>query len=359
MSDTLDMRFTRLLSRTNSYGTLSCRDPRDRIYSLLCIRSDGDDLAINPDYSDANTVERLHLHTSVQILRTAPDLSLLGQACRFNQKDDLPSWVLSPSSNFRVNGLTPGFVPHARASLKHRPTFSANNSVLALQGSCVDVVKLVTPKVNSPERNLIGPMTALRIAAVTQCLSALVVVMSDVGVTVPHAAALWRTMRGVHRGLVSDTDQPIELAAGSLCSEIRSWAHKLRTFSSTLPSHTEETLAACGNLVQTLHEAIDSPLRGSAQSAMTLIEEELGFLRVLSEGVVFCVTQQGRIGIVQNEPMPGDVLAALEGADRLFTMRPEDRRYRLTGGAYVDGFMNGEYYVNVDPDEVDKIIELV
>jgi hypothetical protein len=60
-----------------------------------------------------------------------------------------------------------------------------------------------------------------------------------------------------------------------------------------------------------------------------------------------------------NQAEKGDLVAAFEGTDRLFILRPAGERYRLVGDAYVDGLMEGEAYEGLDPDEVDYDIELV
>lgn len=73
---------------------------------------------------------------------------------------------------------------------------------------------------------------------------------------------------------------------------------------------------------------------------------------------MFCVGKNGRIGILQNGTMVGDVVTAFEGADRLFVLRPEGSRYRLVGGAYIDGLMNGEFYADINPYDIDEVIEL-
>jgi hypothetical protein len=62
-----------------------------------------------------------------------------------------------------------------------------------------------------------------------------------------------------------------------------------------------------------------------------------------------------------NEVAKGDVVAAFEGAERLFILRPVavTGKYRVVGDAFIDGLMNGEAYEGLDPDDVDYDIELV
>ncbi len=79
----------------------------------------------------------------------------------------------------------------------------------------------------------------------------------------------------------------------------------------------------------------------------------------LVHGRSFCVTEKGRVCNAMNQAMQGDVVAALQGSDRLWILRPVGDRHRLVGDAYVEGLMSGEAYEGVDPDEVDHDIELI
>jgi hypothetical protein len=82
-------------------------------------------------------------------------------------------------------------------------------------------------------------------------------------------------------------------------------------------------------------------------------------IRSVIKGRSFCLTESGRICNAMNQPEKGDLVAAFEGADRLFILRPVGEKYRLVGDAYVDGLMEGEAYEGLDSDDVDYDIELV
>jgi hypothetical protein len=82
---------------------------------------------------------------------------------------------------------------------------------------------------------------------------------------------------------------------------------------------------------------------------------------LLLRGRSFTVTDNGLVCNVMNEVRQGDVVAAFEGADRLYVLRPtvSGTQYRLVGDAWVDGLMHGEAYEGLDPDEVDCDIEII
>jgi hypothetical protein len=71
------------------------------------------------------------------------------------------------------------------------------------------------------------------------------------------------------------------------------------------------------------------------------------------------VTQQGRICNAMHEVLPGDTIVVFQGGDRLYIVRPVGDKYQLVGDAYVSGFMSGEAYDGLDPDDVDDEIQLI
>jgi hypothetical protein len=82
-----------LLRRQNLKGNLTfserlgCRDPRDRIFALLGIYGDNDQLGIDPDYSEHNTLSQHFRSTSVRIFSNTTDLWPLVLACRYDHSD--------------------------------------------------------------------------------------------------------------------------------------------------------------------------------------------------------------------------------------------------------------------------------
>jgi hypothetical protein len=60
-----------------------------------------------------------------------------------------------------------------------------------------------------------------------------------------------------------------------------------------------------------------------------------------------------------HEVKQGNAIAALQGGDRLFILRPVSAKYRLIGDAYIHGMMFGEAYEGLNPNDVDYDIEIV
>ena len=59
----------------------------------------------------------------------------------------------------------------------------------------------------------------------------------------------------------------------------------------------------------------------------------------------FCSTKEGRIGLVPNVCLKGDLVALFLGADVPFVIRPVDARlFVVVGECYIHGIMNGEAF---------------
>ena len=70
-------------------------------------------------------------------------------------------------------------------------------------------------------------------------------------------------------------------------------------------------------------------------------------------------TCDGRFFNAMHIVRAGDCIVALQGADRLFAIRPVGSSYELVGDIFVDGLMHQEAYGDRDPDTLDYAINLV
>jgi hypothetical protein len=60
-----------------------------------------------------------------------------------------------------------------------------------------------------------------------------------------------------------------------------------------------------------------------------------------------------------NAVQGGDIIAAFEGSRVLWTLRPVGDKYRLIGDIWVDGLMQGQSYIGLNPEKVDYEIEII
>ncbi len=337
-------------------------------------------LNIDVDYSVPT--RRVFLEISVKNLQAYPDLTLLAYASRWiNSKafsEDrsessnstlIPSWALKPS-HLVTDATNISFIctPHPRSLISGRPPrFFSECSVLVLRGRFLDSISLSTLVNSHPEVLGSNVLQYSLVQAICKRLKVWLEVFQHLGITIQSAAGLCRAFIAdptwtptPQNGL--STEQSAAFHFWSWC---RGFANSTREYGSELGPEVTLLFKQCDALIRELAAQIggivnldsfqaNDPLTHREQAA----HDDL-FPRVLYSGRSFCVTLNGRVCSAMNQPEKGDQIAAFEGADRLFILKPVRERYRLIGEAYVDGLMKGEAYEGLDPDEVDYDIELV
>lgn len=123
----------------------------------------------------------------------------------------------------------------------------------------------------------------------------------------------------------------------------------------------EPILDKCAELIIKLGSLCPSVVR-DPNTGLERTEVEAGLFfadRVSLRGRSLCCTKAGRICNTMHSTEHGDLIAAFQGANRLYVLRPVGEKYRLIGDAYIDGLMYGEAYDGLNYEEVDYDIEIV
>jgi hypothetical protein len=359
----------KLLENIGWYWTLKCRDPRDRIYALMAISSDITKLCIVPDYSNANTVSRLFTTVTAHILRDEQDLATINLACFFDNSSNPhhPSWALNvPRSDDLIpsNLASIYYSPHPRREVSLPPRLNYEDLALTLNGRLLDRVRMSTPPVYYPNLVLAEEDYMKPVSAMLQNLSQILLAL---GISIENTAALSRVMVNTPMWTSFATASGSSISGFSFhfWSYFRSLAYWLVKASArfgtkilnlsqfeavvqsmaTLPGIARDgkNVYSCGDPLSDQEDEADDTIRA--------------MLRV--QGRSLCITEGERICSGMNEVREGDVVAALDGGHTLYILRPVGDRYRLIGDAHVDGWMFGEAYEGLDPDEVDYDITLI
>jgi len=362
---------------------LQCWDARDRIYALLAISRDTDVLEIVPDYSAS--LYSVFLKTSVSILQIFHRLEPLVHALRWVRNASepgnlrlvaalgfaatLPSWALRPSTPLDARNLVfQAFKPHPRTFFRIKPSnFRLDHCVLILKGRILDSIAMSSPTflatpLNSLELDVSRLTTEARLMLHWRAM------LLYLGLTTRNVASLcrvivatphWVPIRQVGRS--SDESATFQFVCTCRALVL---SHLSRPFSVThdIKALIKQCSSFVQELVKTFPDDQPNPQRFTADTPLTPQQVEAAndlVVAVLYRGRSFCVTDGGRLCNAMHDPQKGDVVAAFQGGDRLFILRPVGHRFRLVGDAFVDGWMEGEAYEGLDPDEVDYDIELV
>jgi hypothetical protein len=376
-----------LMSNMARYESQHCCDQRDRVFSLLAISYDATRLGITPDYS--TSIRRVFHDASIRILQTDSTLKILIFACRWGggkagsedqSEDSDPTIITSSPSSWELRPPPPMFpsyiwfdacTPHPRTSrLRLPPRYLLNYAVLVLKGRFVDRISTTTPVTFLSESTVVGRVDLSWIQCAVHRWARFLRVLQHLGTTVQNAARLARAIAcdptwpsPPQDGLSVD-----ESFAFTFLSYYRFEVDVIRTHCASVDLDVSDVVpelkewdTQMQELAAQLSKAIDL---GSFHPSTPISPQEYIAVnelvsRAIENGRSFCATENGRVCNAMNQPEQGDLVAAFEGSDRLFILRPVGKRYRLVGDAYVDGLMEGEAYESLDPDEVNHDIELV
>lgn len=306
---------------------------RDRVYGLLGLASDGDELGIVPDYSGTSTAEVL-----IQVARaivergrpspttgSLPPLSALRYAQfpktgpgdmdkEITNRVTLPTWVSAWGNN-----LTESFAdiyvvdrPYAPCgnSSKAEVVPTSNSNVLGLRGYFVDVIE---------ERGNYVPRRALDWKEFVDSMRCLWLMSYNkkppvYRTALRHEESLWRTPIGdIMHGGRRATSTDIE--------EYRRFEQHARDLVQDFSRHSP--------LEWIRSVTLDYTIR---------LQNMVGRRPYL--------TKKGYLGMCPSNSEPGDLVVVFYGDRVAYVIRPApehgEGRYTLVGEAYCDGIMDGE-----------------
>ncbi|KAF2110665.1 heterokaryon incompatibility protein-domain-containing protein [Lophiotrema nucula] len=385
-----------LVANLAAYQDLACTDPRDRIYALLGISSDATELNIKPDYSAS--VENVFRQASTAILRNSPDLIFLAYACRWGTSAVLSALLDSSLCSWSYNFVRPyekeatilpfgTSTPHPLQKLTGPPRFeSSHGRILVSKGRIIDGFSYTTPPTFYGLSFLFGSIDEDSARTLSLLLKNWSDLLLYAGITVRSAAALLGCL--VADPSWSPPPSAFALVPSNISAEPRDEEQQrqlellyafyfvclfhllldmLREIAKAIEKDHLKTVAPYEDFLEKLHAAFGEthPFDFSHPREVQSLEDldrarsvwEVAYCR----GRSFCVTKEGRLCSGMNNIETSDVVAALQGGDRLFVLRPVPGQtfYRLVGDAYVDGLMQGEAYEGLDPKEVDYDIRIL
>ena len=321
-------------------------DPRDRIFALLGLATDSSKSVIIPDYT--NTTRSVYIKTMGYLLyQTAEPLKLLyGAGIGLERKTpDLPSWI--PDWSFTSRSPF-GDMKDLTNANKSSIRLSKDLTTLYLDGKIFDEVEYLSSVYES--RNDRDPIYEL----VKEWLA-------DVDRFAVHARdpyhtgerrseALFRTIVGNH--LSDGTNDP---PTDQQCREdYAALKRYLAIFPLWLRLMKEVAKVTKG-------EDLDRKVKKS-EDLMLGLQSQFNRISYFIGGSSgerrFCVTKEGRMGLVPKGCEIGDLVCIFTGSRVPFLLRQETETksssYELVGSCYIHGVMDGK-----ETDQESKEIILV
>lgn len=275
-------------------------DPRDKVYSVLSLADDRDDLGLEVDYTC--TAEHLYTTTATKLVQAKPTVDIL-YSCLYVKSLALPSWVPDWSHwQFGSHGATldRGYC----ASESTVPEVRVEGTKLQVAGCLVDEIVYVGEPIGQHYAHL------------------------ERGIP-ERKAWLLEEYAGVCRQL------GVEPYPGDEDVVDAFW----RTLIGNITLYEETAEANC----QALYNAhLEYDGEGSSTETTAMAREYCDAVRRRSRYRRLAVTKKGYIGAVPMTAETGDWVSMFQGATLLFTVRPKGPDYTYFGHAYVHGLMSGK-----------------
>lgn len=301
-------------------------DPRDRIFGLLGLATNGEEILLEPDYTAS--IQDVYIGSTRHLLTQDDSLGLLHVAGTGYPRSvaDLPSWVPDWTSipsifHFGVNADMAGY--HAAGDSKANIRADSDSLCIALKGCLIDSVKIVCAKALPTichddfqtfkrEQEKIQRWTkhSMLLAALYKSLPA----------DEEWQDVYWRTIIG-------------NISAGGT-PVTPDFAVYFDCFLATIQGYIDSD-----SHLQ-FHDSIPNEvIRGARQFTNT-------FKACGPERVLFA-TKRGYIGLAPPETLEDDLICIIFGTATPFILRKslgadEKEAYTLIGECYIHGLMNGE-----------------
>jgi hypothetical protein len=317
-----------LLTNIEWYETLVCQDPRDRIYALLSISEDSDQLNIIPSYHEP--IGSVYIHTTIKLLRSMKTLQILEYTSTLDNlsDDELPSWSLNPRSSDESSAEWLGQVPSKLGDEMIR--FEDDNTVLVFLGQIVDRISVVTPPIRYPISGLFNESTVESFQCDCGFLSNLLNILEHAG---PRAQSAGRPARVIFPNQSWDDDT----AAFNLWFHLRATLQEVDIFAGKNSMDRPPIADATDDMISTLTPMVGGQLGDFYSEDVRQANALLGLQR--THGRSLCVTESGKMCNATGKTAVGDVIALMHGASVPFVLRPTGDCFKCEGTAYIQEFM--------------------
>jgi hypothetical protein len=324
-------------------------NPRDKIFALLGLATDDSSRLIIPDYR-AST-RSVYIKTMHYLLRQAkePLVLLYGAGIGLQRKIlDLPSWVPDWSCVLRSQYEPEKYSPNS--TTKSSVRFDEDLTTLRLDGKIFDKIVHLGPVNKIMDMGIAHSDEPMIVRKWLVDMERLAVHAKDPYHNgEPRIEALFRTMVGNES--YDKNDPPTDMQCREDYMVLKAYLDKyplwIRQKEVVAKAAHREYLAQAHGIEEIWDSMLD------LESQYSRISTRIG---AACGSRMFCVTKEGRIGIVPEGCLIGDMICTFDGGRMPFLLRPKDitnyPSYELVGCCYIHGVINGE-------EKVGNVTEIV
>ncbi|KAL6707265.1 hypothetical protein ACN47E_004253 [Coniothyrium glycines] len=318
--------FPSLLDLLCSAYPMQASDPRDKIYSLLSLAADANNLNVPIDY----TASAASLYTIVAASMVNQGQQILDWNLGLKSLE-LPSWVPDWSKwRYGSNGMLAGQYNAAGNTGLCMSIIQGKKLVLA--GCVIDTISYVGEK--------IGPRFTMPFRESHQAYSEHSLSLNDLGEDTMSTIDWLDEVFTLAAGLMPypDGTDSKELVWRTLTGNKTVWVWA----GPPGKEYGRAFEAFCEVIAKTPAERCHLQARDEGYA---LAEEFHDNVRRRMRYRRLCVSERGYFGAVPEEAQKGDRLCIVEGTEKLYVVRGvglEPKEFRLIGPAYAHGLMDGE-----------------
>lgn len=280
-----------------------CADRKDKVYGLLGMAADGDELGVIVDYS--KSVEEIYIDIAYRILKHGSSLDLF-TAVKADKKLQLPSWVpdwSATGSMWREIGRDLQF--NASGGLTSQPCFNEELTQVSLKGTVIDEISFVTSDMPTSEKLVQWPLRQ-RYPIMWEFVTKSLDRVKSLPQYSDTREALWRTLILNASDIKLEADTSFKAAFDAFL-DVR-----------TNPVASKEAKALGDNYVRAL---LDN-----------------------SRHRLLYTTRSGYLGMTPENSLVGDLIAICWGSHVPYVLRPVGDNFIFIGECYVHGLMKGEAF---------------
>ena len=348
---------------------LRCTDPRDKIYSLLGIASDAEQLEIVPDYS--KSVEEVYTDAAAKILSLGK-LELLHYV--HPQNPNMPSWV--PDWERAKRHITPyefreldkPFSADATMAAFQPDQIAGDSRVLECNGCIVDSVSSFSDILTDDTTTALLALAEMPSNKETRgefdALIKFHVHLSQINQLCQRSALINPSLYGSSDTWLNEAlwripvnDQ--EIIDAHFTRYQRATSESERRYNGLL-----NTIEAWKSIGVRLGDPDPRPLPAFLQNnVLPIVREESRHVTLYRPAITRTVprrpylTQKGYVGLGHEGMLAGDLVCILQGGPVPFLLRSTQRgEYVLVSDTYVHGIMDGEFMATRPELEVFRIV---
>lgn len=328
------------------FGARKATRPRDKVFALIGIaKRYGPDLKQLVDYKKTTTNTEIMLNLAHFLIDHNEAINVLDFAGigAYGYNSNLPSWAVDWTVPRSGMPLYTEFAPenikyHASKNQRARMIRGSSRLEVIVRGQLVNCIASIAPmsiEEGIPSDSTIATLMSYPSTALAHARERLTEPYRYM-YSQPLVEAVWRT-------LIGDRTHSARPAPPHYGTALLAQVEMLLSMGALAQSFQPNQIMAEANLSQLHAQWGEERVRQFQAASQCLQEIDMLYDDSKNQApLVFCTTEGGWMGMVPRGSEVGNLVGLVWGMHVPCVLREEKKRWRVVGGAYVHGLMDGE-----------------